>query len=70
MENREAFLSNGGKEFHYIPCLNENKIWIKSLTDIVEENLVGWVPKNYDEKSTQKLASKREQLAKNLGAPS
>ena len=69
MENREAFLNNGGKEFRYIPCLNENKIWIKSLTDIVEENLVGWVTETYDEKSAQKLASKREQLAKDLGSP-
>jgi ferrochelatase len=34
MECREAFLENGGKEFNYIPCLNERSDWIAALADI------------------------------------
>lgn len=31
---REAFLGAGGKEFHLVPCLNEDDAWIKALGDI------------------------------------
>jgi protoporphyrin/coproporphyrin ferrochelatase len=34
MECKEAFLHNGGKEFRYIPCLNEREDWIVALADI------------------------------------
>jgi ferrochelatase len=42
MEVRAAFLSNGGAEFHYIPCLNESQPFLAALTDIVEQHLIGW----------------------------
>ena len=42
MEVRHAFLQAGGKEFHYIPCLNESPQWIAGLADIVEQHLQGW----------------------------
>lgn len=35
IECRGAYLAAGGKEFNYIPCLNENDEWIAALTDIV-----------------------------------
>jgi len=35
MECKEAFIANGGKEFRYIPCLNERPDWIAALADIV-----------------------------------
>ncbi|MDQ6621013.1 MAG: ferrochelatase [Pseudomonadota bacterium] len=44
MEVRDAFLAAGGKEFHAIPCLNEQPLWIAALTDIVLQNLQGWLP--------------------------
>ncbi len=44
MECREEFLSAGGEEYHYIPCLNDNDQWIHALTDLVFENLQGWLP--------------------------
>jgi protoporphyrin/coproporphyrin ferrochelatase len=34
MECRDAFLAAGGREFRYIPCLNERPDWISTLTDI------------------------------------
>lgn len=42
MEGRAAFLDGGGKEFHYIPALNDNPSWITALGDIAERNLAGW----------------------------
>jgi ferrochelatase len=43
MENREEFLTHGGGEFHYIPCLNDSPIWIEGLHQIAIENLGGWL---------------------------
>lgn len=34
LECREAFLEHGGKDFRYIPCLNERPDWIAALADI------------------------------------
>jgi len=41
-EAREAFLHAGGKEFHYIECLNDDPIWITALADITQQHLQGW----------------------------
>lgn len=43
MEGKAAFLSAGGKEFHYVPCLNERDDWIRTLADIALSNLQGWL---------------------------
>ena len=42
MECKAAFLSSGGKEFHYIPCMNERPAWIAALRDLVATHLAGW----------------------------
>jgi ferrochelatase len=42
MEVRQDFLTAGGKEFHYLPCLNESPEWINALAEIVEGQLSGW----------------------------
>jgi ferrochelatase len=44
MEGRKDFMEAGGGEYHYIPCLNDNEKWIAALTDLVFENLQGWLP--------------------------
>jgi ferrochelatase len=41
MECKTAFLSSGGKEFHYIPCVNERPDWIAALSDLVSSHLAG-----------------------------
>lgn len=43
MENRAAFLEAGGREFRYIPCLNERADWMAALTDLVEAHLGNWL---------------------------
>lgn len=45
MEGRDDFITAGGKEFHYIPALNEDDAWIKALADLVEHQLQGWPTK-------------------------
>ncbi len=42
MEGRAAFLSAGGKSFHYVPCLNDDPRWIAALCAIAEQHLAGW----------------------------
>jgi len=42
MEGREAFVASGGKEFNYIPCLNDSPAWITALSGIAERHLAGW----------------------------
>lgn len=39
IENKAAFLGAGGKEFNYIPCLNERDDWIAALADLTLEHL-------------------------------
>ena len=45
LDVREDFLHAGGGEYHYIPCLNERPDWIHTLTDLVMDNLHGWLDK-------------------------
>ena len=42
IEGRDAFLQAGGKEFHYIPALNDSPAWITALCAVAERNLAGW----------------------------
>jgi ferrochelatase len=42
MEAREAFLHAGGKEFHYIPCMNDDPAGITALAEVSKQHLAGW----------------------------
>ena len=41
-EAREAFMEAGGKQFHYIACLNDRHEWIVALRDLALRHLQGW----------------------------
>ncbi|MBI4809316.1 MAG: ferrochelatase [Nitrosomonadales bacterium] len=43
MEGREDFQHAGGGEYRYIPCLNDRNDWMHALTDLVMDNLQGWL---------------------------
>jgi ferrochelatase len=43
IENKALFLNAGGREFHYISCLNDRHEWISALAELAERNLRGWV---------------------------
>ena len=66
-EARDDFLAAGGKEFHYIPALNEDDAWIKALADLVERHLSGWPTKTPVDPKALETAT-REALK--FGAPS
>ena len=61
LECKTAYLAAGGKEFHYIPCLNERANWIAALAAIAERHLAGWPLEAIIDAAT-------EQRARNLGA--
>jgi len=42
IEAKATYLGAGGRDFHFIPCLNERADWIHALSDIVAGNLMGW----------------------------
>ena len=63
-EGQAAFLKAGGREFHYIACLNERPAWIAALADLAVRNLGGWLEPPPDA-SARELTEAR---AKALGA--
>ncbi|MFN4235905.1 MAG: ferrochelatase [Vogesella sp.] len=63
MEGKEDFLTHGGKEYRYIPCLNDHPAWISALGDLAETHLGGWIATSDD-------AEIRQQRALNCGAKS
>ncbi len=67
MEGKQAFLSSGGKEFHYIPCLNDRPEWMRALTALCEQHLQGW-PTKVIEQATESELQATQQRAKALGA--
>jgi ferrochelatase len=38
-ENREYFLAAGGKEYHYIPALNQSRSHIEALANLIQQHL-------------------------------
>jgi protoporphyrin/coproporphyrin ferrochelatase len=42
-EIKESFEEAGGKDFTYIPCLNDDDAHITALSNVIEENLQGWL---------------------------
>ena len=68
IECRSAFLTSGGKEFNYIPCLNERPDWIRALTDIALDNIHGWLVN--DPVQLKQNAELSHTLALGLGAKS
>ena len=61
MENRDTFLEAGGTRYEYIPCLNAETDHLDTLTELVTEELQGWLGPIHD-------AALTEQLARHLGA--
>jgi ferrochelatase len=63
-EGKAAFLNAGGKEFHYIACLNERPAWIAALADLALRHLQGWLDAPPDAQSCELTLSR----AKGMGA--
>ncbi|MES2296379.1 MAG: ferrochelatase [Pseudomonadota bacterium] len=42
IEGKQSFEGAGGKEFHYIACLNDQPSWIAALAEVAEQHIIGW----------------------------
>ena len=42
MECKTAYHEAGGKDFHYIACVNQRDDWIAALAGVAEQHLGGW----------------------------
>jgi protoporphyrin/coproporphyrin ferrochelatase len=61
-EGQAAFLKAGGREFHYIPCLNERPAWIAALVDLAVRNLGGWLEPPPDEAARESTQARARAL--------
>jgi ferrochelatase len=43
IRGRETFMASGGKDFAYLPCLNESEVGMDMLAGIVRRELAGWI---------------------------
>lgn len=72
LEARDTFLGAGGREFRYIPCLNDTPAFGDALAGLVERHCGGWpVPRPSAAQAAERdrmLAARRER-ALECGAP-
>jgi ferrochelatase len=68
MEGREAFLHAGGKTFNYIPCMNDEPMWIEALAAISEQHMQGWPTKLQAAQASAAVLANGRELAIALGA--
>lgn len=67
-QNRHFFLDNGGERFRYVPCLNDRPGHVEALTDLLLDNLGGWVstPAEWDAAEVAAEAAASRQRAEAL----
>ena len=70
IENREIFLSRGGEDFDYIPCLNDDETHINALSELVVQHSFGWpeTMPDWDAGKRAVVAKVSRQRALDLGA--
>lgn len=71
LEGKEDFLEAGGREYRYIPCLNDTEPLIRALTAITLEHLSGWPIQRLEGEALHRQQSelaKVTAMAKQLGA--
>ena len=67
IERRAIFLSAGGKDYEFIPCLNERDTRIRALMMIALGNLHGWLPVAWDAVRAKLDADRSLALASAMG---
>lgn len=65
MECKQAFITAGGKEFAYIPCLNERDDWIRALCGLIQRQTGDWLAAPAPDKTALSLSAER---ARTMGA--
>jgi len=67
IEGKDIFLKNNGKDYHYIPALNNNAEWINAMDKIINPHLLGWINNewsNAEEKKYSKTTKKQFNIIK------
>ncbi len=54
MQNKEFFIKAGGREFSYIPALNDQAMHINALVEIISQHCQGW-PEFSDQRDRQQI---------------
>ncbi|MFZ4536546.1 ferrochelatase [Propionivibrio sp.] len=65
IEGKAGFIQAGGKDYRYIPCLNEREDWIRALAGLVVTHLQGWPTQSAPDAAALEISALR---AKALGA--
>lgn len=68
MEVRDAFLAEGGREYHYIPALNDQPRWTEALAAIAREQLAGWRHDGWNAADEERAGAAIAEAARRLGA--
>ena len=45
IEGRQTYVDAGGRDYRYIPCVNDAPAWIAALATLAEQHLQGWPTK-------------------------
>ena len=70
IEARATFIEAGGREFSYVPCLNDAPAFISALVDIAAEHMHGWPVERSMMDNRVEQAEKSRARARLLGADS
>ena len=70
LQNRDTFVAAGGKDYAFIPCLNDEPAHIGALSALVRRHLQGWpeADPGYDASATADALAARKQRAMASGA--
>jgi ferrochelatase len=69
MEGKQEFLSAGGGEYRYIPCLNDSPAFIHAMARLAQRHMQGWdVARGHAEERAAEAARSRAQALAG-GAP-
>ena len=71
IEGKKEFLSAGGRQFHYIACLNDAPAFIAALADLAQQQMQGWLLASTslkDAEARQAEGQKSRERARRLGA--
>ena len=66
MQNRDAFLAQGGEAFDYVPCLNSSDAHVGVIEEVVLEHSRGWPELATADEPGERHAARERALA--LGA--
>jgi ferrochelatase len=59
IDARQKFLNAGGKDLRVLPCLNDSEPWLRALTEIAEQHLLGWPTMQKSSEVGQPSSSRR-----------